>query len=65
MTLPRRPCPHRDGSSPSADRLAYHEWETAGGVKRHDYEVVGNVEFLVAPRGDRSQASKPAVAVVS
>jgi single-stranded DNA-binding protein len=35
-----------------AGRLVYDEWETAGGVKRHDYEIVGNVEFLAAPRHD-------------
>jgi single-strand DNA-binding protein len=31
-------------------RLEYGEWETEGGEKRHDYNVVGNVEFLTAPR---------------
>ena len=31
-------------------RLEYGEWETEGGEKRHDYTVVGNVEFLAAPR---------------
>ena len=31
-------------------RLEYGEWETEGGEKRHDYTVVGNVEFLTAPR---------------
>jgi single-strand DNA-binding protein len=36
-------------------RLAYDEWETAGGVKRHDYEIVGNVEFLAAPRRDGAE----------
>jgi len=30
-------------------RLEYREWEVEG-VKRHDYTVVGNVEFLTAPR---------------
>jgi single-strand DNA-binding protein len=30
-------------------RLAYDDWETAGGAKHHDYEVIGNVEFLAAP----------------
>ncbi len=30
-------------------RLEYGEWETDG-TKRHDYNVVGNVEFLSAPR---------------
>ena len=33
-------------------RLQYGEWETDDGSKRHDYEIVGNVEFLAAPRGD-------------
>ena len=31
-------------------RLEYGEWETEGGEKRHDYSVVGNVEFLIAPK---------------
>jgi single-strand DNA-binding protein len=31
-------------------RLEYGEWETEGGGKRHDYSVVGNVEFLTAPK---------------
>jgi len=30
-------------------RLEYHEWEQDGKT-RHDYEVIGNVEFLAAPR---------------
>jgi single-strand DNA-binding protein len=46
-------------------RLGYHEWETAGGVKRHDYEVIGSVEFLVAPRGEGSRASRPQEAALS
>jgi single-strand DNA-binding protein len=32
-------------------RLAYREWESEGS-KRHDYEVIGHVEFLSAPRGN-------------
>jgi single-strand DNA-binding protein len=31
-------------------RLEYGQWETDGGEKRHDYQVIGNVEFLTAPR---------------
>jgi single-strand DNA-binding protein len=31
-------------------RLEYREWDTENG-KRHDYTVIGNVEFLAAPRG--------------
>ena len=30
-------------------RLEYGEWD-AEGTRRHDYQVVGNVEFLSAPR---------------
>lgn len=33
-------------------RLAYHAWGADDGSKRHDYEVVGHVEFLSAPRGN-------------
>lgn len=38
-------------------RLEYGEWESEG-TKRHDYTVVGNVEFLTAPRP--ADESKPA-----
>jgi single-stranded DNA-binding protein len=30
-------------------RLEYGEWDSDG-TRRHDYSVVGNVEFLTAPR---------------
>ena len=36
-------------------RLAYRAWEADDGSNRHDYEVVGNVEFLSAPRGNGAQ----------
>jgi single-strand DNA-binding protein len=40
-------------------RLEYGEWETEG-TKRHDYTVVGNVEFLTAPRPAEAEAeTKP------
>jgi single-strand DNA-binding protein len=35
-------------------RLEYGEWETEGGEKRHDYSVIGNVEFLIAPKGEQN-----------
>jgi single-strand DNA-binding protein len=38
-------------------RLEYGEWDSEG-TKRHDYTVVGNVEFLIAPRP--TQAEEPA-----
>jgi len=37
-------------------RLEYGEWD-AEGTRRHDYQVVGNVEFLTAPRG--AEAEEP------
>ncbi|MGO8905967.1 MAG: single-stranded DNA-binding protein [Solirubrobacteraceae bacterium] len=40
-------------------RLEYGEWETDG-TKRHDYTVVGNVEFLTAPRPVEEPERKPA-----
>ena len=41
-------------------RLEYGEWETDGGEKRHDYSVVGNVEFLTAPKpAEEPAAVKP------
>ena len=44
-------------------RLAYREWDTDAG-KRHDYEIVGNVEFLAAPRSDTAapRETEPATA---
>jgi single-strand DNA-binding protein len=39
-------------------RLQYGEWQAEDNSKRHDYEVVGNVEFLAAPRGEN--ANEPA-----
>lgn len=42
-------------------RLQYGEWETDDGAKRHDYTVVGNVEFLAAPRSlDGKDAARTA-----
>ena len=45
-------------------RLSYRAWEADDGSKRHDYEVVGNVEFLAAPRsnGARDSAERKEVA---
>lgn len=41
-------------------RLEYGEWDSEG-TKRHDYSVVGNVEFLSAPRPvEESEPAKPA-----
>ena len=41
-------------------RLEYAQWENDAGEKRHDYAVVGNVEFLSAPRqsGEESKPSR-------
>ena len=33
-------------------RLEHRTWNTDDGAKRHDYRVVGDVQFLAAPRGD-------------
>jgi single-strand DNA-binding protein len=42
-------------------RLEFGQWETEGGEKRHDYSVVGNVEFLTAPRPvEAEEPAKPA-----
>jgi single-strand DNA-binding protein len=41
-------------------RLEYGEWDSEGS-KRHDYNVVGNVEFLTAPRPvEEPEPAKPA-----
>jgi single-strand DNA-binding protein len=39
-------------------RLEYGEWDSDG-TKRHDYNVVGNVEFLTAPRPVVEDEPKP------
>jgi single-strand DNA-binding protein len=36
-------------------RLQYSEWEADDGTRRHDYEIVGNVQFLAAPRSNGDQ----------
>ena len=41
-------------------RLEFGQWETDGGEKRHDYTVVGNVEFLTAPRPVEEPLAKAA-----
>ncbi len=38
-------------------RIELGQWETDSGEKRHDYTVVGNVEFLTAPRPAEEQAT--------
>ena len=44
-------------------RLEYGEWASEGS-KRHDYTVVGNVEFLTAPRpAGEPEPAKPARSV--
>ena len=40
-------------------RLSYREWESEGCSKVHDYEVVGEVEFLAAPRSGAPGVSEP------
>jgi len=40
-------------------RLEYGQWESEAGEKRHDYQVIGNVEFLTAPR-PAEEPAKPA-----
>jgi single-strand DNA-binding protein len=37
-------------------RLEYHDWETQDGEKRRSWELIGNVEFLAAPKGEGSQS---------
>ena len=44
-------------------RLEYRSWQTDDGQTRHAYQLVGNVEFLAAPRGNASSqepAAEPA-----
>lgn len=39
-------------------RLEQHEWESDEGSKRSSIVVVGNVEFLAAPRGGDSDSDE-------
>jgi single-strand DNA-binding protein len=39
-------------------RLAYHEWEQDGKT-RHDYELIGSVEFLAPPRNTAKTTAQP------
>ena len=39
-------------------RLEYHQWDGQNG-RRHDYQVIGNVEFLTAPRGEQPEQTQP------
>jgi single-strand DNA-binding protein len=39
-------------------RLEFGQWETDAGEKRHDYAIVGNVDFLSAP-GAGGEEGKP------
>ncbi|HTC59554.1 MAG TPA: single-stranded DNA-binding protein [Solirubrobacteraceae bacterium] len=42
----------------ASGRLKYREWDVKGDYNRHDYEVIGHIEFLAAPnqREKESQA---------
>lgn len=40
-------------------RLEYHDWETEHGTKRREWEIVGHVEFLSAPRSRDLHAPEP------
>lgn len=31
-------------------RLQYHDWETQDATKRRDWEIIGQIQFLAAPR---------------
>jgi len=47
-------------------RLKYREWDANGTYKRHEYEVVGHIEFLAAPRPkEAEQAEEPSESEVA
>jgi single-strand DNA-binding protein len=49
-------------------KLQYGEWENDQGERRHDHEIVGNVQFLAAPRSNGEQpaeADTPAEEVIA
>jgi single-strand DNA-binding protein len=39
-------------------RLEHRSWETDDGAKRQSYRVIGDVQFLAAPRSDSAEASE-------
>jgi single-strand DNA-binding protein len=39
-------------------RLRYASWTTDDGQNRHDYELVGNIEFLAAPKANSTNANQ-------
>ena len=41
-------------------RLVFGEWETSTGEKRREHAVIGNVEFLAAPRPSSADEEEPA-----
>lgn len=52
----------RKGSPVAVDgRLEFSEWQTDGGEKRHDFAVVGRVEFIGAQRepGEEEDSKPP------
>ena len=38
-------------------RLEYHTWAADDGTNRHDYRIVGDVQFLAAPRGEEDSST--------
>jgi single-strand DNA-binding protein len=40
-------------------RLEFQEWEADGEQRRHDYSVVGNVEFLAPPPPSEAETEGP------
>lgn len=38
-------------------RLQYHDWETQEGTKRRDWEIIGQIQFLAAPRENNSNVT--------
>jgi single-strand DNA-binding protein len=36
-------------------RLKYRQWQTETARRRHDYEVIGHIEFLAAPRNQEAE----------
>jgi single-stranded DNA-binding protein len=38
-------------------RLEYHEWKNGDDKTRHDYAVIGSVEFLARPKANGNDAA--------
>jgi single-strand DNA-binding protein len=46
-------------------RLQYHDWETQDGTKRRDWELIGQIQFLAAPRENNTHTTTTTTAAIA